>query len=134
MRRRRNKGFYSEAALVKKLQEYDYNAVRVPVSNPSRSPLPDVVARKGQHVYAFEVKSTKYYAYFPRKQIDKLFRFLDEFIPTDRKEKHAILAGHFGRKWVFCKMTWEDWEGGTLPKKERLIKGQTGNFELNKSQ
>ena len=79
LRRWRKRGFYSETVLVKLLQKKGYNAVRVPVSNPSLNPLPDIMARKGQHFYAFEVKNASYYAYFPRVQIDKFFRFLDQF-------------------------------------------------------
>jgi len=60
IRRWRRRGFYSETVLVKLLQKNGYNAVRIPVSNPSLSPLPDVIARKDLHVYAFEVKNAKY--------------------------------------------------------------------------
>ena len=73
LRRWRKRGFYSESVLVKLLQKNGYSAVRIPVSNPSLSPLPDVIARKDLHVYAFEVKNARYYAYFPRKQVEKLF-------------------------------------------------------------
>jgi Holliday junction resolvase len=76
------------------LQKNGYNAVRVPVSNPSLNPLPDIIARRGEHIYAFEVKNVNYYAYVPKRQIDKLFRFLDEFIPISREFKHAVLAAH----------------------------------------
>jgi Holliday junction resolvase len=47
IRRWRKRGFYSENALVKLLQKNGYHAVRVPVSNPSLNPLPDVMARSG---------------------------------------------------------------------------------------
>ncbi|MGF3573729.1 MAG: hypothetical protein ACQXXG_09980, partial [Candidatus Bathyarchaeia archaeon] len=57
LRRWRKRGFYSENVLVKRLQKNGYNAVRIPVSNPSLSPLPDIMARKGEHTYAFEVKN-----------------------------------------------------------------------------
>ena len=50
IRRWRKRGFYSENVLVKLLGKKGYNAVRVPVSNPSLNPLPDIMARKGQHV------------------------------------------------------------------------------------
>ena len=110
----RKRGFYSETVLVKKLEKQGYKAVRVPVSNPSRNPFPDVIARRDQHVYAFEVKGAGYYAYFPRRQIEKLFRFLDELIPVDRQYKHAVLAAHFGRLWIFHEMSWKDWGGKKL--------------------
>ena len=131
IRRWRKRGFYSETVLVKLLKKNMYNAVRVPVSNPSLSPLPDVIARKNKNVYAFEVKNAKYYAYFPKKQIEKLFRFLNEIIPIEKKNKHAILAAHLGKKWKFKKIDWELWEKDKIPEKERIVKRDRGNFKLN---
>ena len=87
LRRWRKRGFYSETVLVKVLQKKGYNSVRIPVSNPSLNPLPDIIARKGPHVYAFEVKNATYYAYFPKQQIDKLFRFLDQFYPLRQRNQ-----------------------------------------------
>jgi Holliday junction resolvase len=130
LQRRRKRGFYSEAALVKKLEKHGYNAVRVPVSNPSRNPLPDVIARCGLHVYAFEVKKAGYYAYFSKDQIEKLFSFLDQLIPLSRQCKHAVLAAHMGRRWIFREISWEDWERGRLAERERILKRDKGNFNL----
>jgi len=132
IRRWRRRGFYSEAVLVKLLEKNGYNAVRIPVSNPSLSPLPDVIARKDLHVYAFEVKNAKYYAYFPRKQVEKLFRFLNELIPRSNEYKHAVVAAHLGKKWIFRQIQWEKWEKNELPEKERIIKRDRGNFKLEK--
>jgi len=132
IRRWRRRGFYSESVLVKLLEKNGYNAVRVPVSNPSLSPLPDVIARKDSHVYAFEVKNAKYYAYFPKQQIEKLFRFLDELIPIEKKYKHAVLAAHLGKKWTFKQVGWKDWEKNKLPEKARILKRDRGNFNLKK--
>jgi Holliday junction resolvase len=130
IRRWRKRGFYSENVLVKLLAKNDYHAVRVPVSNPSLNPLPDVIARKDLHVYAFEVKNARYYAYFPKQQIDKLFRFLDELVPLDKQFKHAMLAAHLGKKWVFKEISWNDWERNRLPEKARILKRDRGNFNL----
>jgi len=130
IRRWRRRGFYSETVLVKLLEKNGYNAVRIPVSNPSLSPLPDVIARKDLHVYAFEAKNAKYYAYFPRKQVEKLFRFLDGLIPRPNQYKHAVLAAHLGKKWIFRQIQWKDWEEDRLPEKERIIKRDRGNFKL----
>ncbi|MEM3765997.1 MAG: hypothetical protein QXU46_03095 [Candidatus Bathyarchaeia archaeon] len=130
IRRWRKRGFYSENVLVKLLQKNGYNAVRIPVSNPSLSPLPDVVARKGNHVYAFEVKNAGYYAYFPRQQIEKLFRFLEELIPLDNQFKHAVVAAHLGKKWIFKEISWKDWNNGKLPEKVRILKRDRGNFKI----
>lgn len=132
IRRWRRRGFYSENVLVKLLERNGYKAVRVPVSNPSLSPLPDVIARKGSNVYAFEVKNAKYYAYFPRKQIVKLFRFLNELIPGPNEHKHGVLAAHLGKKWIFKQIRWEDWKKDKLPEKERIIKRDRGNFNIKK--
>ena len=132
IRRWRKRGFYSENALVKLLTKNGYNAVRVPVSNPSLNPLPDVIARKGIHVYAFEVKNARYYAYFPKQQIEKLFRFLHELIPMEKQYKHAVLAAHLGKRWVFKELSWRDWEKNKLPEKARILKRDRGNFDLEK--
>ncbi|MFQ5999321.1 MAG: hypothetical protein ACE5J6_00950 [Candidatus Bathyarchaeia archaeon] len=134
IRRWRKRGFRSETVLVKKLEKQGYKAVRVPVSNPSRNPLPDVIARRNQHVYAFEVKTASYYAYFPKEQIEKLFGFLDQLIPLPPQYKHAVLAAHFGKRWVFREISWKDWEGGKLAKRERILKRDEGNFDLKKGE
>jgi Holliday junction resolvase len=130
IRRWRKRGFYSENALVKLLLKKGYNAVRVPVSNPSLNPLPDVIARKAFHIYAFEVKNAGYYSYFPKQQIGKLFRFLEELIPMEKQFKHAVLAAHLGKKWVFKEMNWKDWEKKRIPEKARILKRDRGNLDL----
>ena len=130
IRRWRKRGFYSENALVKLLQRHGYHSVRVPVSNPSLNPLPDIIARKGSGIYAFEVKNAKYYAYFPKVQIEKLFRFLDELIPLENERKHAVLAAHLGKKWIFRMVNWRDFEKGKLPEKMRILKRDRGNFDV----
>ena len=132
IQRWRKRGFYGETVLVRKLEKQGYNAVRVPVSNPSRNPLPDVIARRDEHVYAFEVKTAGYYAYFPKKQTEKLFSFLDQLIPLPTQHKHAVLAAHFGRQWIFQEMDWKDWESGKLAERERLLKRDKGNFDLKR--
>jgi Holliday junction resolvase len=132
IRRWRKRGFYSENVLVKLLTKSGYHAVRIPVSNPSLSPLPDIIARKDSHIYAFEVKNAGYYAYFPRQQIEKLFRFLDQLIPMEKNSKHAVLAAHLGKRWVFKEMEWKDWEKSKIPEKARILKRDRGNFDLLK--
>jgi len=130
IQRWRKRGFYSETVLVKELERHGYKAVRVPVSNPSRNPLPDVIARRDEHVYAFEVKTASDYAYFPKNQIEKLFSFLDQLIPLPPQYKHAVLAAHFGRRWIFHEINWRDREEGKLTEQERIIKRDKGNFDL----
>jgi len=130
LRKWRRRGFYSEGALVKLLERNGYHAVRVPVSNPSLHPLPDVIARREQHVYAFEVKNAGYYAYFPKQQMEKLFRFLDELVPIPNQQKHPILAAHLGKRWIFKELRWEEWQQGVLTEQERIVKRDKGNFDL----
>ncbi|MFB3888747.1 MAG: hypothetical protein ACE14S_04585 [Candidatus Bathyarchaeia archaeon] len=132
LRRWRKRGFYSENVLVKLLRKNGYNAVRVPVSNPSLSPLPDIIARRNEHAYAFEVKNASYYAYFPKQQVDKLFRFLNELVPGDKEHKHAVVAAHLGKKWTFREINWTDWEKEKLPDKVRILKRDRGNLNLEK--
>jgi Holliday junction resolvase len=130
----RRRGFYSESVLVKTLEKSGNKAVRVPVSNPSLNPLPDVIARRDLHVYAFEVKNASYYAYFPKRQVEKLFGFLDQFIPIPRQYKHAVLAAHLGKRWRFREMDWTDWEKDKLPEQARILKRDKGNFDLRKGE
>jgi Holliday junction resolvase len=130
LRRWRRRGFYSENTLVKLLQKNRYNAVRVPVSNPSLNPLPDIIARRGDHVYAFEVKNAGYYAYFPKQQIQKLFEFLDLFVPVEEQNKHPILAAHMGKRWIFHEIDWQQWKDRKLPYQERILKRDKGNFKI----
>lgn len=130
IQRWRKRGFYSENVLVKLLQKHGYYAVRVPVSNPSLNPLPDVIGRKTDDMYAFEVKNASYYAYFPKQQMDKLFRFLNELVPLPKQQKHAVLAAHLGKKWVFKELSWNDWEKARLMEKARILKRDRGNFNL----
>jgi Holliday junction resolvase len=93
--------------------------------------LPDVIARKGSEIYAFEVKNARYYAYFPKVQIEKLFRFLNELIPLENCHKHAVLAAHLGKKWIFRQTSWKDFEKGKLPEKVRILKRDRGNFDVD---
>jgi Holliday junction resolvase len=130
IRKWRKRGFYSENVLVKLLKKNGYNAVRIPVSNPSLNPLPDIIARKDSHVYAFEVKNASYYAYFPKQQIEKLFRFLDELVPLEKQFKHAVVAAHLGKKWIFKEINWADWKKNRLPEKVRILKRDRGNLNL----
>lgn len=132
IRRWRKRGFYSENALVKLLQKNGYYSVRVPVSNPSLSPLPDIMARRGLDMYAFEVKNAGYYAYFPKQQVEKLFRFLNELIPADNEHKHAVLAAHLGKKWIFKEIGWRDYEKGKLQEKVRILKRDRGNIDVTR--
>jgi Holliday junction resolvase len=132
IRKWRRRGFYSENVLVKLLQKNEYKAVRVPVSNPSMNPLPDIIARRGSDVYAFEVKNASYYAYFPKRQSQKLFEFLNQFIPVQDIYKHPILAAHLGKKWIFQELSWQIWRKSELPEQERITKRDSGNFKIER--
>jgi len=130
IRKWRRRGFYSENVLVKLLHKNGYKAVRVPVSNPSLNPLPDIIARHESHVYAFEVKNAGYYAYFPKQQVQKLFEFLDQMVPLPEEQKHPVLAAHLGKRWIFREINWEIWREGKLLQQERIIKRDKGNFDI----
>jgi Holliday junction resolvase len=128
----RRRGFYSERALCKKLEAYGFEAVRIPVSNPSLNPLPDVLARKDMHVYAFEVKNASYYAYFPRKEIVKLFQFLEKFIPLPKEYLHAVLVAHLKKKWIFKELSWNDYTHMSFPERIAINKRQHSNWKPQK--
>ncbi len=128
IRKWRRRGYYSERRLCKNLQALGFEAVRIPVSNPSLSPLPDVIARKDRDVYAFEVKNAKFYAYFPRKEIIKLFQYLEKFVPLPEDSLHAVLVAHLGKKWIFKELSWDDYKGNEI-EKESINKRQHGNWK-----
>jgi len=130
LRKWRRRGFYSENVLVKLLLKRGYKAVRVPVSNPSLNPLPDIIARRENQVYAFEVKNASYYAYFPKQQVNKLFEFLNQMVPIPEEQKHPVLAAHLGKRWIFREINWEIWKDNKLLEQERIIKRDKGNFDI----
>jgi len=130
LRKWRRRGFYSENVLVKLLLKKGYKAVRVPVSNPSLNPLPDIIARRENQVYAFEVKNASYYAYFPKQQVNKLFEFLNQMVPIPEEQKHPVLAAHLGKRWIFREINWEIWKDNKLLEQERIIKRDKGNFDI----
>ena len=103
LKTRKRKGYHGERELVKKLRRYGFMAVRIPVSAPSREPLPDVFATKDDKILAFEVKAqSSGRIYFRKSQVEKLFGFLSMF--EMYREKIAVLAGKFPYKWVFRKI------------------------------
>lgn len=101
VRRIKKKGYDAERELVHKLREAGFDALRVPVSAPSREPLPDVFAIKGDAILAFEVKSQQRYAYYKRDQVEKLHEFLE--IHRIYPRRFAVLAAKFKyRGWTFA--------------------------------
>lgn len=100
VRRRKKKGYDAEREIVNKLREAGFMAVRIPVSAPSREPLPDVFAVKGDRILAIEVKSQERYAYFKKRQVEKLYQFLE--IHRLYPKRMAVLAAKFKRAgWSF---------------------------------
>lgn len=103
IRRIRKRGYQAERDLVKKLREAGFKSVRIPVSAPSKEPLPDVFATKGNCIIAFEVKAPNAEkAYFPKNQIRKLFDFLEMF--EAYSIKLAVIGAKFPYRWVFKKI------------------------------
>ncbi|MCS7119970.1 MAG: Holliday junction resolvase Hjc [Candidatus Bathyarchaeota archaeon] len=100
IKRIRKRGYHAERELVRKLRALGFQSVRVPVSSPSKEPLPDVFAVRGKSLLAFEVKALNAErVYFKKDQVDKLFRFLEMFDAYE--DRFAILAGKFPYRWVF---------------------------------
>ena len=120
VRRRKKKGYDAEREIVNKLREAGFMAVRIPVSAPSREPLPDVFAVKGERILAIEVKSQETYAYFNERQVEKLYQFLE--IHRLYPKRLAILAAKFKRAgWSFII--------ADKPKDYSLKKGEGLSFE-----
>ena len=100
VRRMKKRGYDAERELVKMLRGAGFDALRVPVSAPSNEPLPDVFAIRGETILSCEVKSQERYAYYKRKQVKKLFEFLE--IHRIYPKRLAVLAAKFKYKgWVF---------------------------------
>ena len=101
VRRIKKRGYDAERELVHNLRRAGFDALRVPVSAPSREPLPDVFAIKGDAILAFEVKSQPRYAYYKRDQVAKLHEFLE--IHRIYPKRLAVLAAKFKYKgWAFA--------------------------------
>lgn len=100
VRRIKKRGYDAERELVHKLRDAGFDALRIPVSAPSREPLPDVFAIKGDAILAFEVKSQARYGYYKRDQVAKLHEFLK--IHGYYPRRFAVLAAKFKYKgWAF---------------------------------
>jgi Holliday junction resolvase len=100
VRAMKKRGYDAERELVHMLRDEGYDAIRVPVSAPSKEPLPDVFAIKDDSILAIEVKSQVRYAYYKRDQVSKLFDFLK--IHRLYPRRFPVLAGKFKYKgWCF---------------------------------
>lgn len=76
----KNIGKNAERELVSILRREGFNAVRIPTSNSSPNPLPDIFATKGNVLIAIECKSTwESKVKIKGLQIKKLFDFLSMF-------------------------------------------------------
>jgi len=96
----KKRGYDAERELVSMLRKEGFQALRVPVSAPSKEPFPDVFAIKGGTIVAFEVKSMERYAYYKKNQISKLHEFLQ--IHRIYPNRYAVIAGKFKYKgWCF---------------------------------
>src|SRR5210317_863459 len=96
----KKRGYDAERELVHMFRDVGYDAIRIPVSAPSKEPLPDVFAVKDDSILSIEVKSQIRYAYYKSHQVVKLFEFLDMHKIYPRK--YAVLAAKFKYKgWWF---------------------------------
>jgi Holliday junction resolvase len=97
-------GRNAERELVKILSSLGYRAVRIPTSNSSPNPLPDVFATFGDLILAFEVKST----WEPRLKIREIqIRKLLDFLSLFTMEGHAYVAVKFKsfKRWELFNVT-----------------------------
>ena len=100
VRAMKKRGYDAERELVHMLRDVGYSAIRIPVSAPSKEPLPDVFAIKDDAILSIEVKSQVRYAYYKSHQVVKLFEFLE--IHKIYPRKYAVLAAKFKYKgWWF---------------------------------
>ena len=100
MRSLKKRGYDAERELVKKFRTAGFKALRIPVSAPSNEPFPDVFAVQDDVIIAVEVKSHIKYAYYKKKQVEKLFEFLN--IHSIYPNRLAVLAAKFKYKgWRF---------------------------------
>ncbi len=100
VRAMKKRGYDAEREVVHMFRDEGFDALRVPVSAPSREPLPDVFAIKDDIILSIEVKSQTRYAYYKSHQILKLFEFLD--IHKIYPKRFAVLAAKFKYKgWWF---------------------------------
>jgi len=100
IRRMKKRGYDAERELVKMLRNAGFHSVRIPVSAPSNEPLPDVFGVRNNAILSIEVKSQARYAYYKKKQIVKLFEFLD--IHKIYPIRIAVIAAKFKYKgWAF---------------------------------
>ena len=100
VRAMKKRGYDAERELVAMMRNSGFDAIRVPVSAPSKEALPDVFAVKGGSIIAFEVKSQLRYAYYKRDQVSKLQQFLE--IHRIYPRKFAVLAAKFKyHGWCF---------------------------------
>ncbi len=100
VRAMKKRGYDAERELVHMFRDVGYSAIRIPVSAPSKEPLPDVFAIKDDAILSIEVKSQVRYAYYKSHQVVKLFEFLEMHKIYPRK--YAVLAAKFKYKgWWF---------------------------------
>jgi Holliday junction resolvase len=96
----KKRGYDAEREVVNMFRDNGFEALRVPVSAPSKEPLPDVFAIKNDCILAIEVKSQTQYVYVKREQVKKLHQFLN--IHKIYPKKFAVLAAKFKYKgWSF---------------------------------
>jgi len=73
-------GRYYEYRALEYLSKRGFKAIRVPTSGTGKQPLPDIIATRGNTVFAIEVKSvSRDVVTVNRDQVEKLFAFCGVF-------------------------------------------------------
>ena len=95
-RRNRAKGIRIERELTKILKEYGWKSRRLPAS------VIDGIATRGERIVLFEVKATRGdHVTIPKRQVERLFEWLDLFDHYRTREAVAAIRFTKHRKWVF---------------------------------
>ncbi|EZQ11067.1 MULTISPECIES: Holliday junction resolvase Hjc [Acidianus] len=90
-------GRRAERELVNILRNYGFKSVRIPTSNSSSNPLPDVFAIYGKNLLSIEVKSTwEKKVKVKELQIKKIIDFITMF---PLKGRALIVVKFKGREW-----------------------------------
>ena len=89
------------------------------------------MARKGKHNYAFEVKNATYTLTFQDNKSINYSSSSTNLSLSEHAYKHAVVAAHLGKRWLFKEISWTDWEKNKVPDKVRILKRDRGNLNID---